>query len=238
MPSEEKKLAEHLGFLTSFGNQTDGLIGGLLVLNGAGRPVEFHCTSPVRPNRAQEILYGNTLRGFVCGEQIAPALLGRTKVRLLALLTNNPEFLSALHLLPVPMGIVFSHVSVDSSDKERYADWDRKKDCVKNENSSEVLGNEPIKIDSEKSSDDCVGENNKFCLGVQSFFYDSLNSLPLVPGVDYSLLEEICRGKNRLAFQTASKEFVSKLDSFLKFIDSVEPFERIRLAIEEAQRTS
>ena len=32
-------------------------------------------------------------------------------------------------------------------------------------------------------------------------------------------------------------EIVKKIDPFLKFIDSIEPFERIRLAVEEAQKS-
>jgi hypothetical protein len=54
-----------------------GLTGGLLLLNPQSRPVEFHCTAPVKPNRAQEILYGPTLLPFMYGEQIGRALLAK-----------------------------------------------------------------------------------------------------------------------------------------------------------------
>ena len=47
-----------LGFLTVLEHPQHGLFGGYLLLNLAGRPVEFHCTAPVKPNRAQQILYG------------------------------------------------------------------------------------------------------------------------------------------------------------------------------------
>ena len=59
----------HLGFLTVIECARDGFVGGLLILNQLGRPLEFHCSVPVRPNRAQEILYGPTLCGFLCGER-------------------------------------------------------------------------------------------------------------------------------------------------------------------------
>ncbi|MCA9043520.1 MAG: hypothetical protein KDA69_04320, partial [Planctomycetaceae bacterium] len=39
-----------------------GYVGGLLVTNRQGRPLEFQCTTPVQPNRTQEILYGPTLK--------------------------------------------------------------------------------------------------------------------------------------------------------------------------------
>ena len=43
--------------------------------NPAGRPLEFHCTTPLKPNRAQEILYGPTLESFLYGEQIGRTLI-------------------------------------------------------------------------------------------------------------------------------------------------------------------
>src|SRR4051812_23172961 len=54
-----------LGFLTVVEDEQQGLVGGYLLLNPLGRPVEFHCTAPVKPNRAQQILYGPTLRPYL-----------------------------------------------------------------------------------------------------------------------------------------------------------------------------
>ena len=42
-----------LGFLTVLEHEHLGLVGGYLILNTAGRPLEFHCTAPVKPNRAR-----------------------------------------------------------------------------------------------------------------------------------------------------------------------------------------
>ncbi len=50
------------------------LFGGYLLLSLAGRPLEFHCTTPIRPNRAQRILYGPTLEPFLFGELIGGTL--------------------------------------------------------------------------------------------------------------------------------------------------------------------
>lgn len=55
-------------------------IGGYLLLNPLGRPVEFHCTEPVKANRAQQILYGETLPAFICSEQIGRALVEEQSV--------------------------------------------------------------------------------------------------------------------------------------------------------------
>ena len=68
-----------IGFLTIVESPTQGIFGGYLVLNDAGRPLEFHCTAPVRPNRAQKILYGPTLKPYLYGEQIGKTLLSQAK---------------------------------------------------------------------------------------------------------------------------------------------------------------
>ena len=67
------------GFLSVIRSAEDGLFGGYLVLNGQGRPLEFHCTAPVKANRAQEILYGATLEPFLHGEQIGQTLMSAAK---------------------------------------------------------------------------------------------------------------------------------------------------------------
>ncbi len=61
MSNTDAKSKSALGFLTVVEHPQYGLFGGYLVLNIAGRPLEFHCTAPIKPNRAQEILYGPTL---------------------------------------------------------------------------------------------------------------------------------------------------------------------------------
>lgn len=68
-----------IGFLTVVEPCEGVLIGGYLMLNPKGRPIEFHCTAPVQPNRAQQILYGASLRPYLCGERIAQALVTQSK---------------------------------------------------------------------------------------------------------------------------------------------------------------
>jgi hypothetical protein len=77
-----------IGFLTVVEHADWGLTGGLLVLNAIGRPLEFHCTAPFRPTRAQQILYGPTLRPFIYGEQIGQTLLSRLKSETLFICTD------------------------------------------------------------------------------------------------------------------------------------------------------
>ena len=51
MIAEKREIPKHIGFLTAVGDYTHGVIGGLLVLDLVGRPLEYHCTEPFRPNR-------------------------------------------------------------------------------------------------------------------------------------------------------------------------------------------
>jgi len=84
MAADHPKSNPILGFLTVLEHPQHGLFGGYLVLNAAARPLEFHCTAPIKPNRAQEILYGPTLQSFLYGDQIGRTLLEKAK--------NSPEF--------------------------------------------------------------------------------------------------------------------------------------------------
>lgn len=236
---EGKKQPTHLGFLTAMGDPTRGVVGGFLVLNLVGRPTEFHCTAPVRPNRAQEILYGATLEGFLCGEQIARALVGRSKTEFAAILTNNPNMLTAGNSLNAPLAMVFrrSSETVEPADEEKYAVCDKKTD----KNGAAANGR------SVEDENWTLGETADEGTPRRPFFYDSFERTPPTPGVDYSLWRTIAKGRNRLALPTdfadsngravSFEEISARLDLFFKSIDSVEPFERIRLAVEEAQKS-
>lgn len=83
-----------LGFLTVVETNDGGFVGGILVTNRLGRPLEFQCTTPVKPNRTQAILYGPTLRSFLFGELIGKTLHERLNAKPHLLLINQPELLS------------------------------------------------------------------------------------------------------------------------------------------------
>jgi hypothetical protein len=83
-----------LGFLTVVEDEQLGLVGGYLLLNLAGRPLEFHCTAPVKPNRAQQILYGPTLEPYLYGEQIGQALIGKSHLQPLCICTDREPALA------------------------------------------------------------------------------------------------------------------------------------------------
>ena len=103
MGASDSKSLPAIGFLTVVTIPDQGLVGGYLVLNAAARPLEFHCTTPVRANRAQEILYGPTLRPYLFGEQIGKTLLARSKTKPLLALTDVQDVLAARNFTPLPV---------------------------------------------------------------------------------------------------------------------------------------
>ncbi len=89
-----------LGFLTVVDQPGQGLVGGYLLLNAHARPLEFHCTVPLRANRAQEVLYGPTLQPYLYGEQIGSTLVKTSDLRPLAVFTDcQPALAAADHIL-------------------------------------------------------------------------------------------------------------------------------------------
>jgi len=82
------------GFLTVLEDPKHGFFGGYLVLSDLGRPLEFHCSTPVLPNEAQKILYGASLRPYVLGEIIGQTLVSQGKLAVQAVVTDLEDMLS------------------------------------------------------------------------------------------------------------------------------------------------
>jgi len=95
-----------LGFLTVLDHAKHGLFGGYLILNSSGRPVEFHCTAPIRPNRAQQILYGPTLESFLYGEQIGGTLLSKAGSEVTLVCTDCLAAMAVREHVDVPVALI------------------------------------------------------------------------------------------------------------------------------------
>lgn len=106
MTTSGQKSLSAIGFLTVVNGSEQGIFGGYLILNAVGRPLEFHCTAPVRPNRAQEILYGPTLEPYLYGERIGPALVNKSKLKPVAVFTDVQPAMSARRHIATPMTLV------------------------------------------------------------------------------------------------------------------------------------
>ncbi len=106
MSTPDAKSLPSIGFLTVRQYEDLGLIGGYLILNTQGRPLEFHCTAPVRPNRAQQILYGPTLGPYLYGEQIGQALVEKGKLAPMFICTDVEDVLALREHVQQPVVFV------------------------------------------------------------------------------------------------------------------------------------
>ncbi len=94
MAQKNKRPECVLGFYQVVEQPGGEMSGGILITSHLGRPIEFQCSLPVRPNATQQTLYGATLRPFMIGELIAQALKDRLQVLPDVLFVNQPEALN------------------------------------------------------------------------------------------------------------------------------------------------
>ena len=92
----------HLGFLTVFADG-NGYLGGYLVTNSWGRPIEFRLSTAVQPNKVQQILYGATLTEYLCAELIGKTLVEKTATPIHILVTDTLNVLPIRTRLDLPV---------------------------------------------------------------------------------------------------------------------------------------
>ncbi len=107
-----------LGFVTVTQTEEWGYTGGYLIINDTAKPVEFHCTAPVRITPAQQILYGPTLRPVLFGEQIGRALIEKSRRVPACVCTDRVEVLAVRPLITVPVVLVQPQNNSQSSDSQ------------------------------------------------------------------------------------------------------------------------
>lgn len=105
MSSGDKK-STTVGFFTVVRNEQQGLFGGYLLVNRNARPIEFHCTAPVKPNRAQEILYGASLESYLYGEAIGAVLTAKAATAVDFLCVDVPAALAVREFVERPVALV------------------------------------------------------------------------------------------------------------------------------------
>src|SRR5207244_12293221 len=91
----------NLGFLTVL-DEPSGYLGGYLVTNPWGRPLEFRLSTAVQPNRVQQILYAGTLQAYVCADLIGKTLVEKTAMPVQMVLTDTEAALELRLSLSVP----------------------------------------------------------------------------------------------------------------------------------------
>src|SRR5687768_2044872 len=93
MDADSNKALAAFGFLTVLESPEHGAFGGYLMLSPQGRPLEFRCSAPIMPSRAQEILYGPTLRSYLFTDVIGQSLLASSKLPASLVLTDQLDML-------------------------------------------------------------------------------------------------------------------------------------------------
>ena len=217
-------MSEYLGFLTVIDQPAGGLTGGYLVLNKAGRPMEFHCTVPLSPGKIQHILYGNTLQPFLYGERIAQTLLQRSKLPILSILTNLAAVLPVQPLISIPVIYVFEEQSKPKMEGTLSDDDSTppvREICEELNNSLKTFGIDDARLRT-KSSDT-----------------EEVFRVPCVPGLDTGIWREVRICNRRIALpETAEEQLMAEIKERARTIDLLEPFARIRLALEEARNAA
>ena len=92
-----------LGFLAAVELKNRGYVGGLLTTNHHGRPLEFQCTTPVKPNPTQEILYGPTLKPWLLGELLGQTLVKRSQVKPKLIIVQRQDMLELRNHIAIPV---------------------------------------------------------------------------------------------------------------------------------------
>lgn len=102
VPTPVSSAPLNLGFLTVL-REASGYLGGYLVTNLWGRPLEFRVSSAVQPNRVQQILYGRTLEAYVCADLIGKTLVEKAGVPVQLLVTDQEAVLELRRKVEVPV---------------------------------------------------------------------------------------------------------------------------------------
>jgi hypothetical protein len=92
----------NVGFLTIL-QEASGYLGGYLVTNTWGRPLEFRLSSAVQPNRVHQILYADTLIPYVCGDLIGKTLMDKTGTPVQLVVTDSRPALDLRLKAAVPV---------------------------------------------------------------------------------------------------------------------------------------
>ncbi len=85
-----------LGYVLSLSVAEDVFLGGAMVTDGVGLPLEFRYTEPVRATKLQRLLYGDVLEKYIHGDVIAGSLIGRLEQKPDLFLVSEPALLEAV----------------------------------------------------------------------------------------------------------------------------------------------
>src|SRR3954468_3616214 len=91
-----------LGFLSII-QDAGGWLGGYLLTNAWGRPLEFRLSTAVQPTRVQAVLYGPTLPEYLHADLIGKTLVEKTSGKPDLIVTDTPPALALRSRVEVPV---------------------------------------------------------------------------------------------------------------------------------------
>jgi len=109
-----QKSTTGLAFLRVLELDGGGYVGGMLVTNQLGRPLEFQCTTPIKPNRTQVILYGPTLAPFIYSELIGKTLFARLDIKPQLIVIDQEPLLDLRLHIPAPVAQLLDERAIRS----------------------------------------------------------------------------------------------------------------------------
>lgn len=92
----------NIGFLSIL-EEEDGYLGGYLVTNNWGRPLEFRLSTAVKPNPVQKILYADTLKPYLFADLIGKTLVEKTGIAPQLVIVKSEPALELRHHIDAPV---------------------------------------------------------------------------------------------------------------------------------------
>lgn len=215
-----------IGFISAL--QYEGAwLGGLLLTDSRGKPIEFHCTAPVKVSHSHQILFGPTIDSFVLADNVAPKLMAAVKTEPSIVCTDLIEMTAA----DAGNGGVVLVVGLEPSPATNppvcgpkiHRVFDEGNSGQSNDRNDEGPGeqlNDQISLEQEQ-------ENH--CIGSAS----SERQLRRLDSLD-----QFAIGEQKFAIEKGAEsrrnEMIAQLRQFANEIDLTEPFERIQNAIQQS----
>ena len=84
------------GYLVVHSDEAGTYVGGLMVTDDSGLPLDFRYTDPITPTRLQRALYGGALDRYLRADVVASTLLGAITERPTVLIVDDERLLEAV----------------------------------------------------------------------------------------------------------------------------------------------
>lgn len=92
--------------------------GAFLITDGDTTPLEFRCTSPIRPTTLQKTLYGGILERHISINLIGLPLIRSAKNKFDLVLVRDLLFLELRPLIDIPLLCIFKDIETDSGKED------------------------------------------------------------------------------------------------------------------------